>query len=59
MNEYIGMNENMIQLLPYLDWAFCQPKKTEGQDAPPNLAISSWMATKLGRNKLWVEIFRN
>ena len=42
---------------PYLDWAFCQPKKTGG--GPPNLGISSQMTMKLGKGILWVEIFTN
>ena len=30
-----------------------------GQNAPPNLAISSQMMMKVGKNILWVEIFTN
>ena len=49
---YQGINTelSLVQLIyfqPYLDWAFCQPKKT---DPPPNLAISSQMTMKLGKD---------
>ena len=41
----------------------CQPEKTGeggvGFGAPPNLAISSQMTMKLGKDILWVEIFTN
>ena len=50
---------------PYLDWAFCQPKKTwrggggGGAKWPsPNLASSSQMTMKRGKDILWVEIFK-
>ena len=47
-----------------MDWAFCQPKKTGGHfsPSPPNLAISSQKAMKLGKGRdlyKWVEIFKN
>ena len=35
---------------------FCQPKKT---GPAPNMAISRQMMMKLGKDILWVEIFRN
>ena len=46
----------------YLDWAFCQPKKTGGGakcPLPSNLVSSSQMTIKLGKDILWVEIFTN
>ena len=48
---------------PYLDCAFCQPKKTGGRailpPPPPNLATSSQMTMKLGKDIQWVEIVTN
>ena len=56
-----GYSLRYWELYPYSDWAFCQPKKTEGGGIfpPPNLAVSSQMAMRLGKNILWVEIFRD
>ena len=44
---------------------FCKPKKTGGLKClpppppPPNLAISSQITMKPGKDILWVEIFTN
>ena len=55
------MQNSFPQTEPYLDWAFCQPKKTgkggggEAKWPRPNLAISSQMTMKLGED---IEGFR-
>ena len=58
---YIVRKVLIRAIQPYLDWAFCQPKKTgEGKMAlPANLAISSQMTMKLGKDMLWLQIAKN
>ena len=41
---------NIVQ--PYLDWAFANLKRLGGKMPPPNLAISSQMTVKLGKDIL-------
>ena len=49
-----------LRSLTLFGLAFCQPKKTgEPFPPPPNLAISSQMTMKLGKDILWGEIFTN